>query len=148
LSRSTACPTTSHIRAGANRAPWTLCGITGILIAVSLAACGSSSQEIQNLTTGTGYSAASHSVRNPSASFSVGQTAYVVFTADTSAHHAVAEVRILSGRDTTEDTSLPISLASGTHTYEQTISLAAAGPVTVEISYNGQVQASSQLQVG
>jgi hypothetical protein len=96
---------------------------------------------------GTGYNATLHAVDHPTTSFQAGQTAYLVFTVDTTAAHAVAEVKILRG-STVEDVSLPISLSKGSHAYEKAITLGAAGTVTIEVSYNGQVQASTQVNAG
>jgi hypothetical protein len=72
---------------------------------------------------------------------------YVVFTVDTTAARATAEVAILRG-GVVEDTSLPVTLAKGTHTYEKAITLGGPGPVTIAVSYNGQVQATTQVKAG
>lgn len=113
-------------------------------VVVSMAGSSGPQEEVQSVLAGSGYDSAHQSVENPSTSFGVGQTVYVVFTVDTSAAHATAEMKILDD-DVVEDTSLPVSLRKGTHPYEETIVLGGSGTVTIQVSYNGQVQAATQI---
>lgn len=55
-------------------------------------------------------------------------------------------MRLLRG-GALEDASLPITVGQGDHSYDEQISLMAPGTVTVEVSYNGAVQQTTQITV-
>jgi len=123
--------------------------LVGSALASTLAACSSGpATGIDSLVTGTGYSAAQHSALGQTARFSLGETAYVVFTTHAPNPGAVAVITLL--RDgAVEDASLPLALAEGDHTYAQRITLGmVTGSITIEASYNGAVQQTTQITVG
>jgi hypothetical protein len=128
---------------------WALAALVlaGVGVGVWLIVGSSSNGPVKSLQLGTGYDPVHHVVENPSTSFGVGQTVYVAFTIDTTAAHSTAELMIVRG-GVVEDTSQSVSLQKGTHTYEKTIYLGGAGSLTIEVSYNGRVTATTQLNAG
>lgn len=115
------------------------------MAALSLASCSSGPQTgIDSLVVGTGYEAGQ--VTGQATKFTAGQIAYVVFTTHAPKPGAIAVVRLLRGA-ALEDTSLPITVGKGDHTYDEQISLMAPGTVTIEISYDGAVQQTAQIMV-
>jgi hypothetical protein len=123
--------------------------LVGATLAVALASCSSGPVTgIDSLVTSTNYDAAQHSALGQTTRFSAGETAYVIFTTHAPKPGAHAVITLL--RDgAVEDTSLPITVAKGDHTYAQQINLGmVAGTVTIEASYNGAVQQTTQITVG
>jgi hypothetical protein len=123
--------------------------IVGAAVAMSLAACSPSGpkEAVHGLETGTDYDARQQRLIGQSNSFAVGQRAYVVFTVDTKAAGSTAQVTLLRG-GALEDTSLPIALDKGEHVYEKSIILAQPGSVTIQVSYDGTVEAATRVSVG
>jgi hypothetical protein len=115
------------------------------MVAVSVTSCSSGPQTgIDSLAVGTGYHAGH--VTGKATEFTTGQPAYVVFTSHAPKPGATAVVRLLRG-GALEDTSAPIAVGKGDHTYDEQISLMAPGTVTIEVSYNGAVQQTTQITV-
>jgi hypothetical protein len=118
-------------------------------LAVALASCSSGpATGIDSIVMGTGYNATQHSALGQTTQFSPGQAAYVVFTTHAPHTGAVAVLRLLRDGQI-EDTSLPITVAKGDQTYVQQITLGmVTGTVTIEASYNGVIQQTTQITVG
>lgn len=114
------------------------------MVAISVISCSGQQTGIDSLAVGTGYHAGQ--VTGQASEFSAGQPAYVVFTTHAPKAGAFAVVRLLRG-GAVEDTSLPIAVGSGDHTYSEQVSLMAPGTVTVEVSYNGTVQQTTQITI-
>ncbi|GCE09537.1 hypothetical protein [Dictyobacter aurantiacus] len=128
-------------------------GICLLLVAfLSLVACGGNpsgaitGQHITAIQVGTGFDQKQQAVRGESGTFQVGQTLYVVFTINTSDSNAIATLKIFNGVDL-EDTSLPVSIKSGTAVYEKSVLLNATGDYTIEIDYKSSKEASIPFAV-
>jgi hypothetical protein len=122
--------------------------LTGVVILFSLAACSSGPAEgIDNLTIGSGYDAVKQAVIGQGNSFSPAQDVYIAFATYSSAAHGVAEVSLLRSGNL-EDMSPPISVAKGSHVYDEQVKLGRTGMVTVQVSFNGSIQQTAQIEVG
>jgi len=117
------------------------------LFIVSVAGCASSpAPGVSGLRVGTGYSSSQSDVTGTSSTFAVGQSLYVAFTV-TATNAGTADVMLERG-SLTEDTSLPIDVRSGSHTYDAQFTVSAPGTVTVVVSYGGVADATDQISVG
>ncbi len=124
---------------------------SSILIIFILFGCGTGQTvvkgtHITKIQTGTGYDQRNATVEGETGTFMVGQTLYIVFTVDTQDKNAQVTLKLFQG-NTLDDTSVPLSVQSGTHVYSKSISLNSTGSYNIEIDYNGKSEASINFKV-
>ncbi len=101
---------------------------------------------ITKIQTGTGFDQNTGVVTGETGTFRVGQTAYVVFTVQTSDSSPQVILKLFLG-DQLEDTSDTLAPDQGTHVYSRSVSLIAAGKHKIEVDYNGAFEASITFDV-
>lgn len=115
-------------------------------ILLLLNTCSGPAVGVDSLTVGTGYDSATSTVTGQATDFAADQEIYIVFTTH-SPTRAAAQVFLLRSGNL-EDRSLPIAVAQGDHVYVQPVTLGQPGTVTINVSYKGIIQQTTQIKIG